>query len=112
MKKINVNANNHIFPGNNVTPDDPSYPALVRGFNQRFVGTPKYVKVCGDANQVLQTVQQAVDKNLRITVRGGGHCYENFVSGNHGGVIVDLSSLNSVYKERKGNLFLLDRAER
>jgi FAD/FMN-containing dehydrogenase len=87
------------FPGSKVLPDDPRYPALVRGFNQRWVGTPKYVEVGGDARQILDTVQNAVDNGLRVTARGGGHCYENFVSGNHGGVIIDLSPLNSVYKE-------------
>lgn len=86
------------FPGSKALPDDPRYPALVRGFNQRWVGTPQFVEVCGDAQQVLDTVQHAVDNNLRITARGGGHCYENFVSGNHGGVILDLSPLNAVYK--------------
>lgn len=85
------------FPGSKVLPDDPRYPALIRGFNQRWIGTPHFVQVCGDAQQVLETVQNAVDNNLRITARGGGHCYENFVSDNHGGVIIDLSPMNAVY---------------
>jgi FAD/FMN-containing dehydrogenase len=90
---------NPIFPGVKVEPGDSRYPTLVRGFNQRFVGAPAFVQVCGDAKQVLQAVQQAVDQNLRITVRGGGHCYEDFVSGNDGGVIIDLSPLNAVYRD-------------
>jgi FAD/FMN-containing dehydrogenase len=84
------------FPGAKVPPPDPRYPTLVRGFNQRFVGTPQYVQLCGDVKQVRQAVQEALKKGLRITVRGGGHCYENFVSGNHGGLIIDLSPLNAV----------------
>lgn len=87
------------FPGSKVLPGDPRYPALIRGFNRRWVGTPKYVEVCGDARQVLDTVQYAVDNGLRVTARGGGHCYENFVSGNHGGIIIDLSPLTAVYKQ-------------
>jgi FAD/FMN-containing dehydrogenase len=98
----------HVFPGSKVQPNDPRYPTLVRGFNQRWVGTPQFVQVCGDVRQVLETVQQASDENRRITVRGGGHCYENFVSGNHGGVIIDLSPLNSVYKEADGELFCVE----
>jgi FAD/FMN-containing dehydrogenase len=97
-----------VFEGSKVQPDDPRYPTLVRGFNQRWVGAPQYVQVCGDANQVLATVQQAVDQNLRVTVRGGGHCYEDFVSGNDGGVIIDLSALNSVYKEPNQALFCVE----
>ncbi len=39
---------------------------------------------------------------LRITVRGGGHCYENFSSGNHGGVIIDMSGMQGVRLDRAG----------
>lgn len=56
----------------------------------------------------MQTVQQAVDQNLRITVRGGGHCYEDFVSGNDGGVIIDLSPLNGVYKDGSNDLYCVE----
>ena len=85
------------FPGARVTPDDPRYATLVRGFNLRWVGRPRYVELCGDTDQVVRAVQEAVDAGLRITVRGGGHCYEDFVSGNDGGVILDLSAMNGVY---------------
>ncbi len=103
-----MNNNSHTFPGSTAPPDDPRYPTLVRGFNQRFVGTPEYVQVCGDAAQVMQTLQEAIDKGLRVTVRGGGHCYENFVSGNHGGVIIDLSPLNGVYQSEESRLFCVE----
>ncbi|HET6261167.1 MAG TPA: FAD-binding oxidoreductase [Chloroflexia bacterium] len=89
-------------PGAQVPSDDPRYPALVRGFNLRWVGAPKYVQVCGSAEQVRDAVQQALDAGLRVTVRGGGHCYEDFVSNNDGGVIIDLSPLNAVYSPGDG----------
>lgn len=91
-----------------ILPDDPRYPALIRGFNQRWVGSPKYIDVCRDTDDVIRAVQQAVDKGLRITVRGGGHCYENFVSDNHGGVIIDLSLLTSVYKAADDDLYCVE----
>jgi FAD/FMN-containing dehydrogenase len=87
------------FSGARVTPDDPRYSTLVRGFNLRWVGRPSYVELCGSTDQVVQAVQQALDGDLRITVRGGGHCYEDFVSGNHGGAIIDLSPMNAVYPD-------------
>jgi len=80
-----------------VTPDDPRYPTLVRGFNLRWVGAPSYVQVCAGTDDVVQAVQTAVDSNLRITVQSGGHCYENFAVGNDGGVIIDMAGLNRVY---------------
>lgn len=47
------------------------------GFNQRWVGTPAYIQVIGDTAQVAEAVREAVRGRLRITVRGGGHCYED-----------------------------------
>jgi FAD/FMN-containing dehydrogenase len=90
------------FPGARVLPKDPRYDALCRGFNQRFAGKPAYIEVCGTAEQVRQAVQLAVDHSLRVTVRCGGHCYEGFVSHNDGGVIIDLSPLRGVGKDRDG----------
>jgi FAD/FMN-containing dehydrogenase len=92
------------FPGARVTPNDPRYDTLVRGFNLRWVGKPAYVQVCGTAEQVRYAVQQAVNARpqLRVTVRGGGHCYEDFVSNNDGGVIIDLSPLNGVFSPGGG----------
>ncbi|MFL5805331.1 MAG: FAD-binding oxidoreductase, partial [Roseiflexaceae bacterium] len=98
----------HIFPGCSVPPSDPRYPTLVIGFNQRFVGSPQYVQVCGDTDQVVHAVQRAVDRSLRVTVRGGGHCYEDFVSGNIDGVIIDLSPLNAVFKAPDAQRFCIE----
>jgi len=71
---------------------------MVMGFNQRWVGSPEYVQVCGDTDQVVKTVQQAVDAGQRVTVRCGGHCYEDFVCDNQAGVIIDLSPMDGVYE--------------
>ena len=87
------------YPGEQVLPDDPRYSTLVRGFNLRWVGKPAYIALCGDTAQVVQAVQQAVDDDRRITIRGGGHCYEDFVSGNDGGVIIDLSPMQAVWRD-------------
>jgi FAD/FMN-containing dehydrogenase len=94
-----------IFPGVRVSTEDHRYQTLVRGFNLRWVGQPRYVEVCGDTAQVVRAVQQAVDEGLRITVRGGGHCYEDFVCDNHGGVIVDLSPMNAVFRDAQSGWY-------
>ncbi len=95
------------FPGARVTPDDPRYPALVRGFNQRWVGRPRFVQVVGDAQQVVAIVQRCVDEKLRLTVRSGGHCYEGWVSENDG-VIVDVSSLRAAGWDAANGWYYLD----
>src|SRR5437588_10171364 len=87
----------HVYAGGRVDESDPRYQTLVRGFNLRWVGHPRQIQVCGDTAQVVRAVQEAVDAKLRVTVRSGGHCYENFAVGNEGGVIVDMSAMNRIY---------------
>jgi FAD/FMN-containing dehydrogenase len=97
-----------VFPGSRVTPEDPRYPTLIRGFNQRWVGTPSAVEVVGDAGQILDVVQRCVDQNLRPTVRSGGHCYEGWVSLNNGGVILDVSSMHCAGRDPETGWFFLE----
>ncbi|MGN6372470.1 MAG: FAD-binding oxidoreductase [Solirubrobacteraceae bacterium] len=87
-----------VFPGDRIHRDDPRYATMVRGFNLRWVGQPAYVQVCGDTQQVVNAVQSAVDGQQRVTVRCGGHCYEDFVCDNRDGVIVDLSPMSGVHR--------------
>lgn len=85
------------YPGGSVGRDDPRYEALRRGFNLRWVGDPDSIALPGSADQVREIVQSAVDSGRRITVRSGGHCYEDFAVGNEDGVIVDMAAMNGAY---------------
>src|SRR4051812_17544589 len=83
--------------GTRVVPDDPRYPTLVRGFNERWVGEPRYVEMVADVDQVVDVVQRCVDEGLRPTVRSGGHGYEGWASRTDG-VIIDVSALRAAGK--------------
>jgi hypothetical protein len=80
-----------------IYPSDPRYATMCMGFNRRWVGSPAYIQVVCNAREAVHAVQQAFDAGLRITVRGGGHCDENFSSGNDGGAIIDMSGMQGVY---------------
>lgn len=80
-----------------ITPSDHRYPDVVRGLNQRFVGRPEAVHLANSTGQVLRAVQDAVDNGKRITVRSGGHCYEDFVFNPAVQVVIDMSAMNAVY---------------
>jgi hypothetical protein len=86
--------------------DDPRWNTLRRGFNLRWVADPDGIAVCGSADDVVAVVQRAVDEGQRITVRSGGHCYEDFVCRNEKGVIVDLAPMTGVYREN--GLYVLE----
>ncbi len=82
-----------------VLPGDPRYATMVRGFNLRWAGRPRYVALPADTAGVARAVQDALDAGLRITVKSGGHGYEDFAVANDGGVILDLSTLRAVYRD-------------
>jgi len=83
-----------------VNRQDPRYEALLRGHNLRFPENsqlaPSRIAICSTPAEVKNALQSAVHNGLRPTVRSGGHCYENFTVNNPGGVLIDLSLLNSV----------------
>ncbi|HEX3470085.1 MAG TPA: FAD-dependent oxidoreductase, partial [Silvibacterium sp.] len=83
-----------------VNRQDPRYQALLRGHNLRFpenaASAPGRIAFCTTPDQVRQALQTAVHDGVRPTVRSGGHCYENFSANNPGGVLLDLSLLNTV----------------
>jgi FAD/FMN-containing dehydrogenase len=91
-----------------ITPSDPQYDALRTGFNLRWVGSPASIALCSDAEQVRQTVQQAVDNGQRVTVRSGNHCYEDFAVGNDGGVIVDMSPMSAVGMDAESGQYFIE----
>jgi hypothetical protein len=79
-----------------VRPDDPRYPELTVGFNQRWVGRPDYVRLANGTADVVRAVQEAVDAGKRLSVVSGGHCLAPFVFNAEVEVVIDLSGLNEV----------------
>ncbi len=89
-----------------VTATDIQYQDLVhRGNNIRYVAHPDYIQVVGSTEQVVHAVQAAVDAGKRVTVRGGGHCLENFVDDPAVRVIIDLSGMTDVSYDPQARAF-------
>ncbi|WP_336205587.1 FAD-dependent oxidoreductase [Nonomuraea sp. LPB2021202275-12-8] len=91
-----------------VRPGDPRYEDLVvRNTNQRFRPEPEYFHVVGSTEQVVKAVGDAVRANRRVTVRSGGHCYENFV-GDGAQVVIDMCEMSEVYFDDKRGAFVIE----
>ncbi|CAC22143.1 MULTISPECIES: FAD-binding oxidoreductase [Streptomyces] len=88
-----------------VTRSDPRYQGLISGSNQRWVGNPDYIRVVSSAGQVVRAVQEAVDKGLKIAVRSGGHCDEDFVANRDVRVVIDMAGMDSVTYDRERRAF-------
>ncbi|MFD5478223.1 FAD-binding oxidoreductase [Streptomyces hawaiiensis] len=95
-----------------IRPDDARYDALRRGFNQRWIAQPDYVVVATSADDVTAALgkflSNPANATRRITVRSGGHCYENFVSAKDVGVIIDVSQMNRVYFDASMNAYCVE----
>jgi FAD/FMN-containing dehydrogenase len=94
-------------PVTRITKDDDRYEALSQGFNQRWVATPDYIAMASSTEDVVAAVEEAVGGGKRISVRSGGHCYENFVSNPEVQVIIDVSGLDQVYRDEQRQAFCL-----
>ncbi len=86
-----------------ITPVDQQYPDLISGMNQRFIGKPETVQLMDSYSQVVKIVQWAVSNGKRITVRSGGHCFEDFVFNPGVQVVLDVSKLDRIYFDATRN---------
>lgn len=90
---------------------DPRFEALKRGNNLRFPATDAEaagrILICSNAEECSSALQRVVSSGLRPTVRSGGHCYEDFVSNNPNGAILDLSLHNRVEADSVGGPFCI-----
>ncbi|TWD84844.1 FAD/FMN-containing dehydrogenase [Kribbella amoyensis] len=89
-----------------IGPGDARFQDLVqRGTNRRFVAKPEYARVVRSAEDAVDAVQEAVRTRKRIAVRGGGHCFEDFVDHSDVEVLIDLSQYDEVTFDERHNAF-------
>ncbi|AJT63787.3 FAD-binding oxidoreductase [Streptomyces chattanoogensis] len=96
------------FSATTIAAADPRYGDLVRGMNQRWVGRPESVRMVDSTQQVQAVVQEAVRTGKKLTVRGGGHCYENFVFNADTKIVLDMSEMTSVYYDDRFSAFAVE----
>src|ERR1700759_3631500 len=89
-----------------VTSQDSRYPTLKRSRNLRLPASEtdfaSRIELCESSSDAAETLQKIINSGMRPTIRSGGHCYEDFVVNNPGGVLLDLSLLNSVSQPGDG----------
>lgn len=95
------------FRATTITPSSPRYTQMVTAFNNRWVGSPQSVQLPGTTSDVANMVQAAVTAGQQFSVRGGGHCYANFVYNPAVQTVIDLSMMNAVYFDPSMNAFAI-----
>ncbi|MDT0547060.1 FAD-binding oxidoreductase [Streptomyces lonegramiae] len=84
------------------------YELVRRGTNARFTGSPDHVRVVGSTEHVEEAVRDAVRGGLRVAVRGGGHCFEDFVDNPEVRMVIDMSGMTAVHFDPDRNAFAVE----
>ncbi|WP_255562936.1 FAD-binding oxidoreductase [Micromonospora sp. RP3T] len=87
---------------------DPRYPSLITPWNRRFQGNPQNVHIVQSAQQIAEVLSDAVGAKKRISVRSGGHCFENFTSSPDIQELIDVSQMSDVYYDPKRRAFAVE----
>jgi FAD binding domain/Berberine and berberine like len=74
---------------------DPNYDILRKGFNNSIDLFPQVIVVCKTTEDVAVAIKYANIHKLPVAIKSGGHSMEGF-SCNQGGLVVNLSKMNSV----------------
>ena len=74
---------------------DEQYEVLRKGFNKRINKSPLVIALCKNEAGVAEAIRYAVQANLPVAIKSGGHCMEGF-SCNDGGMVINLSLLNNI----------------
>ena len=83
------------FKGQMLTPNDPGYDQARAVWNGMIDKRPAFIARCTNSNDIIQALKFGREKNLAISVKGGGHN----VAGNavaDGGLMIDLSPMKKI----------------
>ncbi|KAI6646459.1 hypothetical protein LOD99_12580 [Oopsacas minuta] len=85
-----------------VTRQSIQYVGLIQGFNMRFEANNCEViylpTTTDEVKQALNEVLSNTKHRHHFSIKGGGHCYENFVYNKEILAVIDLSLMNKVFK--------------
>ncbi|MFG3108762.1 FAD-dependent oxidoreductase [Streptomyces tendae] len=88
-----------------VTPSDSRYPDLTSGNNLRWKAAPDKVVLPRTTSEVVSAVQEAVTGDKRLSVCGGGHCFEDFVFNADIRININMSLMSAVSFDPSMNAF-------
>jgi FAD/FMN-containing dehydrogenase len=83
------------FGGDLIGPDDPEYGEARALYNAMIDKRPALIARCAGAEDVAAVIGFSRERDLPLAVRAGGHNGAGLASVD-GGVVIDLSSLNSI----------------
>jgi FAD/FMN-containing dehydrogenase len=86
--------------GQIIEPGSPTYDEARKTYNGMIDRYPAVIVRAADDSDVISTVRFAKERNLDLSVRGGGHNVAGFGT-NDGGVVLDLSLMRNIRVDPK-----------
>jgi hypothetical protein len=83
------------FKGRLIGPEDSDYEEARKVYNAMIDKRPALIAQCVDADDVAAVVRFAVDRDLLLAIRGGGHNGAGLGTCD-GGVVIDLSPMKEI----------------
>src|SRR5215218_5731422 len=87
-----------VFGGELLRSADPGYDAARRVWNGNIDRRPAIIARCGGVADVQRALAFAVERDLLVSVRGGGHSAPGYGT-NDGGLVIDLSPMKGIRGE-------------
>ena len=84
------------FAGEVVAPGGPAFEASRRVVNAAVDRRPALIARCATPYDVAAALRHACERELRVTVRGGGHAPGGFAVAD-GALVIDVSAMRAVY---------------
>jgi FAD/FMN-containing dehydrogenase len=84
------------FAGDVLMPGDAAFEGARRVQNAAVDHVPAMIARCAGAHDVASALRHARERELPVTVRGGGHAPGGFAVGN-GALVIDLTRMRAVY---------------
>lgn len=93
MKPLNIDALQQNFFGTIILPNDDAYEQARKSYVGS--GSPAIVLRPNTTGDVVVALQFAKSNSLIVSIRSGGHSVAGFCT-NNGGIVIDLSAINTV----------------
>lgn len=85
--------------GELLAPDHPEYDVARKVWNGMVDKRPALIARCADATDVVACIRFAGERDVPISVRGGGHNYAGKAICDHG-LVVDLSPMKGIWVDQ------------
>ena len=86
-----VKSNNVVY----LTQEDSEFEALATYFNKFTQKSPAIIALVSNAEGISEAILHAKELDLPVSVKSGGHSFEQF-SSNNDGMVINLSLLNTI----------------